>query len=110
MLIDIEKFKENDIRVGNIQEAKTISFKKNKYIKIVIDFGSEIGIRQTILKASNIYIEDLKGKQVVGLVNIIPKKITGIESNVFLLGVNGVNGQLSLLVPNRLAVVGGKVY
>ena len=110
MLINIEKFKENDIRVGNIQEARNINFKKNNYIKIVIDFGSEIGVRETILKASNILVDDLKGKQVIGLVNIVPKKIAGIESSVFLLGVDGVNGELALLVPNRLAVVGGKVY
>lgn len=111
MLIDVEKFKENDIRVGLIQEVKNIIFKKNNYIKIVIDFGPEISLKTTILKASdNIFFDDLVNRQVVGLVNVVPKKITGIISNVLLLGVNAENGEFALLVPNRSAIVGGKVY
>lgn len=111
MLIDIDKFQEIDIRIGLVQDAKKVKFKKNYYIRLIIDFGPDIGVRTTILKDSgNILCEDFVNRQIVGVVNIRPKKITGIVSDALLLGVDSQDGDFALLVPNRVSFIGCKVY
>jgi len=111
MLIDIDKFQEIDIRIGLVQEAKKVKFKKNYYIRLIIDFGPDIGVRTTILKDSDhILYEDFINRQIVGIVNIRPKKITGIVSDALLLGVDSQNDDFALLVPNRVSCIGSKVY
>jgi len=44
------------------------------------------------------------------IVNIRPKKITGIVSDALLLGVDSQNDDFALLVPNRVSCIGSKVY
>lgn len=110
MVVDIEKFNEIDIRIGVVQESKNVKFKKNNYIKLTIDFGPTIGVRTSILRESNILHDDLINRQVAGVVNIRPKKITGVVSDVLILGADNQDGNFVLLMPNRVSRIGSKVY
>jgi tRNA-binding protein len=48
--------------------------------------------------------------QVIGVVNLPPKNIAGFLSEVLILGVDGRDGQLSLLTPSRDAELGARMY
>ncbi len=104
------KFQEIDIRIGLLQRLERIVSKRNSYLKLSIDFGPEIGVRTSVLKGFETLNGDLLNRQVVGIVNIVPKNIIGITSNVLLLGADSENGTLALLVPNRVSPIGSKVY
>ena len=110
MTIDISKFQEIDIRIGLIQKSEKVKFRKNYYLKLSIDFGPDIGVKTTVLKGLDSLNDDLVNRQIVGIVNISPKKITGVISDVLLLGADSENGSFALLVPNRVSRIGSKVY
>lgn len=110
MFIDIDEFKEIDIRIGVVQLAKKVKYRKNNYIKLEIDFGPDVGIRTSVLKESDILSADLCDRQVVGVTNIKAKKITGVMSDVLVLGADNLDGNFVLLVPNREARIGSKIY
>lgn len=110
MPIGIEELNDLDIRIGLVQKTKKIKFKKKYYLKLSIDFGPDIGIKTSILRDSNILHDDLVDRQIVGVVNIKPKIITGVVSDVLLLGSDCEDGRFSLLVPNRVSRIGSKVY
>ncbi|MFO7173762.1 MAG: tRNA-binding protein [Bacillota bacterium] len=106
----VEDFQRLDIRTGVIVEVEDFPRARKPAYRVVVDFGPEIGKKRSSVQATNYTKEELKGMQVVAVVNLPPKNIAGFLSEVLVLGVPGVDGQVSLLVPSRPAVLGGRVY
>ena len=100
--ITYDIFDKIDIRFGTV-----ISVKKNeKAIKpslvIEVDFGEEIGVKQSSAQITNYYNEEnLKWTQVIGVCNFAEKNIAGIVSQVLILGSIDNEGKVILVHPSQ---------
>ena len=108
----IDDFLKLDIRVGKILEVHDFPEAKKPAYKLKIDFGSEIGIKNSSVQIVALYTkEELVGKLILGVVNFPPRKIGPFESEVLTLGVPDVEGKVVLMTPDKgNAVVGGKLF
>lgn len=107
----IEDFNKLDIRVGVVKEADDFSDAKKRAYKLTIDFGDEIGIKRSNVQiVSNYKKDELLGKQVLGVVNLPPRKIGSFTSEILTLGVPDDAGECILAAPTKQAKIGGKLY
>lgn len=108
----IEDFQKLDIRVGKIIEVQDFPEAKKPAYKLKIDFGSEVGIKNSSVQIVALYTkEELIGKLVLGVVNFPPRKIGPFESDVLTLGVPNGDGSVVLITTDKLEVVlGGKLF
>lgn len=108
----IDDFLKLDIRVGKIMETLDFPEARKPAYKLKIDFGGEIGIKNSSVQILDLYTkEDLKGKLVLGVVNFPARKIGSFESEVLTLGVPDEAGKVILIAPDdEKAVIGGKLF
>ena len=100
--ITYENFDKIDIRVGTVISVKQNEKARNPSLVIEVDFGKEIGIKQSSAQITHYYNEEnLKGKQVVGICNFPEKNIAGIVSQVLILGSIDKEGKVILLHPSQ---------
>ncbi|KPF72215.1 tRNA-binding protein [Bosea sp. AAP35] len=100
-----------DIRVGTIVEAGPYPEARKPAIKLVIDFGGEIGLKKSSAQITKHYAcEDLPGRQVLAVVNFPPRQIGKFMSEVLTLGVPDADGEVVLIGPGLDVPKGGRVY
>ena len=103
-IISYDDFAKLDIRIGTVVAAEAVP-ETDKLIKCMIDFGPEparLGIR-TIVSGIREWKqpEELVGKQLPYIVNLVPRIIKGIESQGMLLAGAPDGTGLVLLHPER---------
>ena len=109
--LSYEDFLKVDIRVGRIIEVEDFERAKIPAYKLKIDFGPEIGVKQTSARFKADYTpEQLLNCQCLAVVNFPPKDIGGFLSEVLLLGVPRPGGGLVLVSPIEEADLGGRLY
>lgn len=101
-LISWDDFLKPDIRVGTILEAVPFPEAQKPAYRLRIDFGPEVGERRSSAQITDLYPPDkLVGRQVLGVVNLSPKRIAGLSSQVLILGVVGNSDGVVLIIPER---------
>src|SRR3989338_7210095 len=108
----IDDFQKLDIRVGKIIDVQDFPEARKPAYKLRIDFGSEVGIKNSSVQIVALYTkEELLGKIVLGVVNFPPRKIGPFESEVLTLGVPDREGKVILIRPDKENhVIGGKLF
>ena len=108
--ITFEEFEKVDIRVGKIIEVKDFVKAKFPTYQLKIDFGEELGIKQSSARfKSNYTEEELLGTQCLAVVNFEPRNIAGFSSEVLVLGIDALAGGISIIRPSDEAVLGAKM-
>ena len=85
-VINFEDFLKIDMRVGTIMEASINKKARKPAYVLKIDFGPEIGIKQSSAQITNYSEAELTNKKIVAVCNFEKKNIAGIESEVLILG------------------------
>lgn len=95
------EFERVEMRVGTVLEANDFPEARKPAYQLTIDFGSDIGIRKTSAQITKRYNkEDLKGRQIVAVVNFPKKQIGKFMSECLVLGAVGEEGDVILLAPD----------
>ena len=100
--ITYDIFNKVDIRIGTIISVKKNEKARKPSLVVEVDFGKEIGVKQSSAQITHYYNEEnLKGKQVIGICNFPEKNIAGILSQVLILGAIDKEGKVTLLHPSK---------
>ena len=103
--IVFEDFEKVELKLGKILEAEEIK-KSKKLYKLKVDFGEEEP-RQILSGIKEFYeIDELVGKKVLFVTNLLPRKIMGLESNGMILGLHDKD-EFSLLVADKKSISEG---
>lgn len=103
-------FEKLDIRVGTIIEAQEFPEAKKPAYQLTIDFGEQLGIKQSSAQITTHYTTDqLIGQQVIAVTNFPPKKIASFRSECLVLGIYDENGGVILLQPHLKVSNGLKI-
>jgi tRNA-binding protein len=109
--ITYSDFEKVEIKVGKIIGVEDLAGARKSAYKLKIDFGSELGIKNSSAQITALYKkEDLLNRQVVCVVNFPSKRIAGFESEVLTLGVPDKDGNVVLLKPDSDVNLGVKVF
>ncbi len=106
--INFDDFEKLDLRVAEIQNVEDIEG-ADKLYKLEINLGDEVRIICAGIKEFYSH-EDLKGKHIIVLTNLKPRKLRGIESQGMLLAAsNKDHTKVSLISPDQDIKVGSIV-
>ena len=104
MEIGYEDFKKVLIKIGTVLEVKKNEKAKKPSLVLKVDFGKEIGIKQSSAQITHHYNEEnLMGKQVIAVCNFPEKNIAGVVSQVLILGSVDAEGKVTLVHPSQKA-------
>ena len=108
--ITYDIFDKVDIRIGTVLSVKKNVKAKKPSLIIEVDFGNEIGIKQSSAQITHYYNEEsLKGKQVIGVCNFPEKNIAGVKSEFLVLGAIEDDGKVVLIHPSQPTKNGLKI-
>lgn len=103
-------FEKVELRVGVILEVEDFLEAKKPAYKITADFGGQIGIKKSSAQITDLYTkEDLKGKQIIGVINFPPKQIGPFLSEFLCTGFYQDDGSVILAVPDKKSKLGVKL-
>ena len=110
MTISYDDFLKVDVRVGTVTRAEPFPEARKPAIKLWIDFGPEIGERRSSAQITTHYTpETLVGRQVAGVVNMPPRQIGPVRSEVLVLGFEDEDGGIVLIGPGQAVPNGGRM-
>ena len=108
--ITYDIFDKVDIRIGTVLSVKQNTKARKPSLIIEVDFGKEIGIKQSSAQITHYYDEEsLKGKQVIGVCNFPEKNIAGVKSEFLVLGAIEEDGKVVLIHPSQSTKNGLKI-
>jgi tRNA-binding protein len=106
-----DDFERVDIRVGTISDAQPFPEARRPALRLVIDFGPEIGVKRSSAQLNVHYRPDqLIGRQVCAVVNLPPRQIGPFVSEVLTLGMPDEEGAVVLIKPDFKVPNGGKLF
>lgn len=109
--ISLEAFQAVDIRLGTVMSAEPFPEARKPAYKLRIDFGPEIGVKQSSAQLTHLYTpEELVGRQVFGVVNLAPRRIGPFVSEVLVLGVTDAEGRVILARVDLPAANGSRMH
>ena len=111
MTISYEEFEKVDLRSGTIVQAEAFLRAQKPSYKIWVDFGPEIGIKQTSAQVTVHYTPaSLVGRQVVGCINLGEKNIAGFLTQCLIVGFADEQGAVCLMTVDPKVPNGQKMF
>ncbi len=108
-MISWDDFEKVEMRVGTVISVSDFPKARNPSYKLTIDFG-EFGIKKSSAQITHKYtIDELVGKQIIAVVNFPPKQIADFMSECLVLGVVGLDKEITLLAPEKLVKNGWRI-
>ena len=105
--VSIDDFSKIDIRTATILAAEKVP-KANKLLKLTVDTG--IDTRTIVSGIAEYYKpEDIVGKEVLVLVNLLPRTLKNIESKGMILMAEDTDGKLCFVSPSEKVSPGSSV-
>ena len=111
MTISYDEFAQVDLRSGTVVKVEEFPRAKKPAYKVWVDFGVELGIKQTSAQITAHYDpQTLIGRMVVGCVNLGEKNIAGFTSQFLLVGFSDQNGSICLVTVDPEVPNGQKLH
>lgn len=108
--ITYEEFSQVDLRSGTIIKAELFPRAHKPAYKVWVDFGLEIGTKQTSAQITHHYTpESLIGRQIIGCVNLGSRNIAGFTSEFLLVGFEDNQGYICLATTTPQVPCGRKL-
>ena len=105
--VTFDQFGQMDIRVSTVVAAEKVA-KTKKLLKLTVDTG--IDTRTIVSGIAEYYTpEELVGRQILVLVNLLPRELKGITSQGMILMSADATGRLTLLAPTDKVPNGSQV-
>ena len=105
--VTFDDFGKMDIRVSTVMAAEKVA-KTKKLLKLTVDTG--IDTRTIVSGIAEYYTpEELVGRQILVLVNLLPRELKGITSQGMILMSADATGRLTLLAPTDKVPNGSQV-
>jgi tRNA-binding protein len=107
-----DTFAKLDIRVGRVIEAEPETRTHKATYKMVIDFG-KFGKRVSYGRFTRHPVEDVRSRLVLGVLNLGPRPMGAVTSEVLVLGVQypkAESGEAMFVSPAENAKVGSKLF
>jgi len=96
------EFERVDIRVGTVIQADDFPEARNPALKLIIDFGEELGQLKSSAQITDLYDKKyLLEKQILAVVNFPKKQIGPLMSECLVLGVVGTGKGVVLIEPEQ---------
>lgn len=109
--ISWEEFEKVEVRVGTVVRTEPFPEARKPAIKLWVDFGEGIGVRQSSAQLTAHYTaESLVGRQVVGILNLGSRRIAGFESQFLTTGFDDGTGGVVLCVPDKAVPNGSRLF
>ena len=110
-MITYEDFRKVEMRVGRILEVADFPGARKPSYKLKIDFGPEIGTKNSSAQITGYRKSELRGRLVISVVNFPPKQIANFQSEVLTLSVADKNRKDNwfLIEPDREVELGTRV-
>ena len=105
-----EEFFAIDMRVGTVLDAEPFPEARKPSIKLLIDFGPELGQKRSSAQLTVHYTPgQLIGRQVVAAVNLGVRRIAGFSSEVLVLGGMPTQTEVVLLALDQPVANGTRI-
>ncbi|AHI25937.1 tRNA-binding protein [Komagataeibacter swingsii] len=100
-----------DIRAGTVVAAHPVRETPRHTFRLTIDFGPHIGIRSSVVQVNHRYVPArLVGRQICAVINVPPRQVGSLRSEVLTLGMPDSNGEAVLIRPDGRVPDGGKLF
>ena len=98
-----DEFTRVDLRVGTIVEAREFPEARRPAYRLRVDLGAELGVRSSSAQLTELYTPDtLVGRRVVCVVNVPPRQVGPVMSEVLVTGFHRADGAVVLTTVDDL--------